>query len=65
MATKALPKMIYVRWDKPLNGEPYLQPALGPEDLLEFAADEKTIGVYTLKEIVVAKSTITTSVRKK
>lgn len=62
---KKLPKTLYVRWDYPTNGDPWLLTGESAEDLLEDAADQKTVGVYTLTRQAVVKSSVSVSVRAK
>lgn len=60
-----LPKTLYVRWDYPENGDPWLVTGDSGEELLENATDQKTIGVYELKKTVLVKSTVSVSVMEK
>ena len=63
MAKNKLPRTLYIRWDYPDNGKPWLTVNQNAEDSLEFVSDEKIVGVYELKKKVLVKSTVSVSVR--
>ena len=46
MPTKKLPKTVYVCWEIPSSGDPYLECS---NDFLFFGADGTEVGVYELK----------------
>jgi hypothetical protein len=64
-AKNKLPQTLYVRWDYPNNGEPWLTVNETAEDSLETATDEKIVGVYELKKKLLVKSTVSVSVSEK
>jgi hypothetical protein len=65
MAKNKLPQTLYIRWEYPDNGEPWLTVNESAEDSLESATDEKIVGVYELKKKVLVKSTVSVSVQEK
>jgi hypothetical protein len=65
MPKNKLPQKLYIRWDYPVNGDPWLTVSEIAEDALESASDEKIVGVYELKKKVLVKSTVSVSVSEK
>ena len=65
MAKNKLPRTLFIRWDYPKNGEPWLLVNDTAEASLEDASDEKIVGVYELKKKVLVKSTVSVSVQEK
>jgi hypothetical protein len=62
--TKNLPKNVYVKFEKPANGEPYLIASEQMYGMIEIG--EKTvIGTYQLIETTEAEMVVSTKVPKK
>lgn len=63
---KKLPKTLYVRWEQGNKTEaPWLVTGETARECLEDPDDQKEIGVYELRKMIVAKSTVSISVQAK